>query len=84
MKGLPARVGRKRVISIEEGGATKRQALFAKHAGELIGTVAGNILATAIKTTQCSGSVTCCGNVGSAISSSIYPFILNVTLLGIS
>ena len=31
-----------------------------------IDTVAGNILASAIKTTKYGGSVTCCGNVGSA------------------
>lgn len=51
----------------------------------VIDTVGGNILSTAIKSTNYGGSVTCCGNVGGAdFSTSVYPFILRgVTLFGI-
>lgn len=51
----------------------------------VIDTVGGNILATAIKSTNYGGSITCCGNVNDhAFSTSVYPFILRgVTLFGI-
>lgn len=51
----------------------------------VIDTVGGNILSTAIKSTNYGGSVTCCGNVGGAdFSSSVYPFILRgITVFGI-
>lgn len=51
----------------------------------VIDTVGGNILATAIKSTNYGGAVTCCGNVAShEFMSSVYPFILRgVSLLGI-
>lgn len=50
-----------------------------------IDTVGGNMLATAIKSTNYGGSVTCCGNVAShEFLTSVYPFILRgVTLFGI-
>nr|WP_320009875.1 YhdH/YhfP family quinone oxidoreductase [uncultured Desulfobulbus sp.] len=78
-------LGAKEVISIEEADDTSGRPLLKPRWAGAIDTVAGNILATAIKTTKYGGSVTCCGNVGSAeLSSSIYPFILNgVSLLGI-
>lgn len=61
-----------------------RPMLRGKWAG-VIDTVGGNILATAIKTTNYGGIVTCCGNVkGHEFSSSVYPFILRgVSLFGI-
>jgi putative YhdH/YhfP family quinone oxidoreductase len=45
----------------------------------------GSILATAIKTTNYGGSVTCCGNVASdEFKTSVYPFILKgISVLGI-
>lgn len=51
----------------------------------VIDTVGGNILATAIKSTQYGGSVTCCGNVASyELLTTVYPFILRgVSLLGV-
>ncbi|MGV8981485.1 MAG: oxidoreductase, partial [Clostridium sp.] len=51
----------------------------------VIDTVGGNILATAIKTTNYGGSVTCCGNVASdEFKTSVYPFILKgISVLGI-
>ncbi len=78
-------LGAKEVISIEEADDKSGRPLLKPRWAGAIDTVAGNILSTAIKTTQYGGSVTCCGNVGSAeLNSSIYPFILNgVSLLGI-
>ena len=79
------KLGAKEVISIEEADDKSGRPLLKPRWAGAIDTVAGNILASAIKTTMYGGSVTCCGNVGSAeLVSSIYPFILNgVSLLGI-
>ncbi len=78
-------LGAKEVISIEEADDASGRPLLKPRWAGAIDTVAGNILSTAIKTTQYGGTVTCCGNVGSAeLHSSIYPFILNgVSLMGI-
>jgi putative YhdH/YhfP family quinone oxidoreductase len=78
-------LGAKEVISIEDADDKSGRPLLRPRWAGAIDTVAGNLLSTAIKTTQYGGSVTCCGNVGAAeFSSSIYPFILNgVSLLGI-
>ncbi|MCP4338737.1 MAG: YhdH/YhfP family quinone oxidoreductase [Desulfobulbaceae bacterium] len=78
-------LGAKEVISIEEADDKSGRALLKPRWAGAIDTVAGNILASAVKTTQYGGTVTCCGNVSSAeLTSSIYPFILNgVSLLGI-
>ncbi len=78
-------LGAKEVISIEDADDKSGRPLLKPRWAGAIDTVAGNLLATAIKTTQYGGSVTCCGNVGAAeFTSSIYPFILNgVSLLGI-
>ena len=50
-----------------------------------IDTVGGNILATALKSTQYGGCVTCCGNVAShELLTTVYPFILRgVSLMGV-
>jgi len=78
-------LGAKEVISIEDADDKSGRPLLKPRWAGAIDTVAGNILSTAIKTTKYGGTVTCCGNVGSAeLTSSIYPFILNgVSLLGI-
>ncbi len=78
-------LGAKEVISIEEADDQSGRPLLRPRWAGAIDTVAGNILSTAIKTTQYGGSVTCCGNVGAAdLHSSIFPFIINgITLLGI-
>ena len=78
-------LGAKEVISIEEADDKSGRALLKPKWAGAIDTVAGNILSSAVKTTLYGGTVTCCGNVGSAeLTSSIYPFILNgVSLLGI-
>ncbi len=79
------KLGAKEVISIEEADDKSGRPMLKPRWAGAIDTVAGNILSSAIKTTKYGGSVTCCGNVGSAeLSSSIYPFIINgVSLLGI-
>ncbi len=61
-----------------------RPLLKARWAGA-IDTVGGEILATAIKSTEPMGLVTCCGNVASAeLNLTVYPFILRgITLAGI-
>ncbi len=58
--------------------------LEARWAG-VVDTVGGEILATAIKSTNPRGVVTCCGNVASAeLPINVYPFILRgVALVGI-
>jgi acrylyl-CoA reductase (NADPH) len=78
-------LGAAEVISIEEADDQSGRPLLKPRWAGAIDTVAGNILSTAIKSTQYGGAVTCCGNVGSAeLHSSIFPFILNgITLLGI-
>ncbi len=59
--------------------------LLAERWAGVVDTVGGNILATALKSTQSRGVVTCCGLVASAdLNVSVYPFILRgVSLLGI-
>src|SRR5210317_2531003 len=76
-------LGAKEVITIEEADDQSGRPLLRPRWAGAIDTVAGNILSTAIKTTQYGGSVTCCGNVGAAeLHSSIFPFIINgITLL---
>ena len=78
-------LGAREVISIEDADDKSGRPLLKPRWAGAIDTVAGNILASAIKATKYGGSVTCCGNVGSAeLHSSIYPFIINgITLLGI-
>jgi putative YhdH/YhfP family quinone oxidoreductase len=78
-------LGAKEVISIEEADDKSGRPLLKPRWAGAIDTVAGNLLSTAIKTTQYGGAVTCCGNVGSTeLHSSIFPFILNgITLFGI-
>ena len=78
-------LGAKEVISIADADDQSGRPLLKPRWAGAIDTVAGNLLSTAIKTTQYGGAVTCCGNVGSAeLHSSIFPFIINgITLLGI-
>jgi acrylyl-CoA reductase (NADPH) len=51
----------------------------------VVDTVGGEYLATALKSTQYGGAVTCCGLVASAdLSTTVYPFILRgISLLGV-
>lgn len=78
-------LGVKEIITREQAtDQTGRLLLRTRWAG-VIDTVGGEILSTALKTTQYGGAVTCCGNAASAdLSTSVYPFILRgITLYGI-
>ncbi len=78
-------LGAKEVMGRDAAIATgSRPMLKARWAG-VVDTVGGEILTTAVKSTQSRGVVTCCGNVASAeLPLSVYPFILRgVSLLGI-
>lgn len=78
-------IGAKDIINRDEiDDQSGRPMLKGRWAG-VVDTVAGNTLATALKTTQYGGCVTCCGNVrGHDFQASIYPFILRgIRLIGI-
>ena len=78
-------LGAKDIIDRQEIDDQSGRALLKGKWAGIIDTVGGNILSTAIKSTNYGGVVTCCGNIASQeFSSSIYPFILRgVTLFGI-
>ncbi|WP_040214323.1 YhdH/YhfP family quinone oxidoreductase [Clostridium polynesiense] len=73
------------VISREEADDKSGKPLLKGRWAGVIDTVGGNILATAIKSTEYGGVVTCCGNAASAeLPASVYPFILRgISLLGV-
>ncbi|MCJ7772650.1 MAG: YhdH/YhfP family quinone oxidoreductase [Desulfobacterales bacterium] len=78
-------IGVKEIMTREDAADTSgRPVLKARWAG-VIDTVGGEILATAIKSTNYNGVVTCCGNVASPdLPINVFPFILRgVYLLGI-
>ncbi len=78
-------IGAKDIINRNElSNESGRNLLKSRWAG-VIDTVGGNMLATAIKTVQYNGVVTCCGNVAShELNTNVYPFILRgVSLLGV-
>lgn len=78
-------LGAREVILREElTDPSGRPLLKPKWAG-VIDTVGGNILATALKSTQYGGTVTACGNVMSPeLPLTVFPFILKgISLLGI-
>ncbi|MBC2712217.1 MAG: YhdH/YhfP family quinone oxidoreductase [Desulfosarcina sp.] len=81
LKGLGAAdiIGRSRAAD-----TSGRPLLKAQWAG-VVDTVGGEILTTAIKSTQPWGTVTCCGNVASPdLSLTVFPFILRgIRLIGI-
>lgn len=78
-------IGAKDIVDRNDIDDNSGKALLKSRWSGVIDTVGGNILATAIKSTNYGGSVTCCGNVASAeFSASVYPFILKgITLFGI-
>ncbi len=84
-KEMLLQLGAKDIILREElNDQTGRILLRGTWAG-VIDTVGGNMLATALKSTNYGGSVTCCGNVASPeLLTSVYPFILRgITLYGV-
>lgn len=78
-------LGAKEVISIDDATDTSGRPLLKGRWAGAIDTVGGEILATAIKSVQYGGTVTCCGNVASPdLPINVFPFILRgVSLLGI-
>lgn len=78
-------IGANEVISIEDATDTTGKPLLKARWAGVVDAVGGEILATAVKSTQTAGAVTCCGNVGSHdLPLNVYPFILRgVTLVGI-
>ncbi len=79
------RIGAKAVISREEANDTSGKPLLKGRWAGVVDTVGGDILATALKSTDLHGAVTCCGNVASPnLPTSVFPFILRgIDLLGI-
>ncbi len=84
-KSFLKEIGAREVISREAAiDTTGKPLLKARWAG-VVDTVGGDILATAIKSTDMHGTVTCCGNVASPdLPINVFPFILRgVRLIGI-
>jgi putative YhdH/YhfP family quinone oxidoreductase len=84
-KEMLLEIGAKDIVDRKEIDDDSGRALLKGRWAGVIDTVGGNILATAIKSTNYGGSVTTCGNVSShEFSTSVYPFILRgVTLFGV-
>lgn len=78
-------LGAREVISIDEATDRSGKPLLKARWAGAIDTVGGEVLATAVKSTDSWGRVTCCGNVASHdLPLNVYPFILRgVALLGI-
>jgi acrylyl-CoA reductase (NADPH) len=78
-------LGAKRVMSPEEAVDTSGKPLLKGRWAGVIDTVGGEILATAIKSTDYRGTITSCGNAASPdLPLTVYPFILRgVSLLGV-
>lgn len=79
-------LGAKEVVDRESFTRGSSRALLRSRWAGVVDTVGGEILATAIKSTQPLGIVTCCGNAASPeLPLNVYPFILRgVTLVGIA
>jgi len=78
-------IGAKDIVDRKEIDDASGRALLKSRWAGVIDTVGGNILATAIKSTNYGGSITSCGNVADhEFKTSVFPFILKgVTLFGI-
>jgi putative YhdH/YhfP family quinone oxidoreductase len=78
-------LGATRIISRVEATEGSGKPLLKGLWAGVVDTVGGDILATAIKSTDLHGVVTCCGNVASPeLPLNVFPFILRgVTLFGI-
>jgi len=78
-------LGANEVIRREEALDQSTKPLLGGRWAGVVDTVGGALLETAIRRTKLEGSVTCCGNIGSAeLHTSIYPFILRgITLAGV-
>lgn len=78
-------LGAQEIISREEAIDTSGRPLLKGRWAGVVDTVGGDILATAIKSTNQHGCVTCCGNVASPnLQITVFPFILRgISLVGI-
>ena len=78
-------LGARAVVSRKEFLENTKPPLLKPAWAGVIDTVGGDVLATAIKATDLSGAVTCCGNVASPdLPITVFPFILRgVSLLGV-
>lgn len=78
-------LGARQILSRAEATAGNERPMLKGIWAGVIDTVGGDILATAIKSCDLQGVVTCCGNVASAdLPLTVFPFILRgVSLLGI-
>jgi putative YhdH/YhfP family quinone oxidoreductase len=78
-------LGAKDILSREQASDTSARPLLKPRWAGVVDTVGGNILETAIKSTQQDGVITCCGLVASPnLSLTVFPFILRaVSLVGI-
>lgn len=79
------KIGAKDIILGPEMDDQSGKALLKGRWAGVIDAVGGNVLATALKTTQYGGCVTTCGNVASGeLLTTVYPFILRgISLMGI-
>lgn len=78
-------LGARKILSRDEATVGHERPLLKGVWAGVIDTVGGEILATAIKSTDLQGVVTCCGNVASPdLPLTVFPFILRgVSLVGI-
>ena len=83
---LLKKAGAKEIIGREEANDTTGKPLLGKKWVAAIDTVGGNVLATALKSTENYGIVATCGNIASTVLDiSIFPFILRgVRLIGLA
>jgi len=78
-------LGAREVVSREEVNDASGSLLLERRWAAVLDTVGGNVLSTALRSTDHKGAVTTCGNVGGAeFAANVYPFILRgICLLGI-
>ncbi len=78
-------IGASQIVGRADAADTSGRPLLKGQWAGVVDTVGGDILATAIKSTQAWGTVTCCGNVASPdLPLTVFPFILRgVRLVGI-
>lgn len=81
LKGM----GAKDVVTRQDIDDSSGKPLLKPRWAGVVDTVGGNILSTALRSTQYGGTITTCGNVAShEFSANVYPFILKgISLLGI-
>ena len=78
-------LGAKEIVSRSDVTDESTRPILSSRWAGVIDTVGGNMLTTALKTTQYGGTVTCCGLVASPdLQTTVFPFILRgVRLIGI-